>query len=148
MSIAIGLCAGIEEELRGRLVEGLPDLLARDDLIVETDNALILQDFKTSRTSWDENKVANSADQLLLYSDLVRTLASEKPLRLEFAVFAKTKSPSVTIHPGVYDSRQVERTKRIVERVWGAIANEHFYPNPSHHCATCSFRKPCRDWQG
>ena len=143
-----GVILAVEEELRGSLAEGLPDLLARLDLVFETEESLVVRDFKTSRTSWDDNKVMTSADQLLLYSDLVSAFTVDKPIRLEFAVLTKTKAPLATVHPVNYDPRQVERIKRIVERVWNAVANEHFYPNPSHHCASCSFRKPCREWQG
>jgi hypothetical protein len=52
-----GTIIGIEEELRGELVPGCPDLLARVDLLVETDDALIVQDFKTSRSSWSNDHV-------------------------------------------------------------------------------------------
>jgi hypothetical protein len=45
-----GKILGVEEELRGRLVAGCPDLLARIDLLVETDDALVITDFKTARS--------------------------------------------------------------------------------------------------
>ena len=61
---------GIEEELRGPVFRQMPDLLARLDLIVDAGDALKVSDFKTSRTQWDEDQVTNSADQLLLYSEL------------------------------------------------------------------------------
>ncbi len=144
-----GTILGVEEELRGPVISGLPDLLARVDLIVHAGDALVVTDFKSSRSHWDRDQVINAADQLLLYSELVRELADGRPLRLEFVVLTKTKVPSVTRHPVAYDARQVERTKHTVEHVWHAIEAGHFYPNPSSMlCPTCPFRQPCANWQG
>lgn len=148
LAVPRGNIVGIEEELRGPLVDGLPDLLARLDLIVDTPDAIEVTDFKTSRTSWDADQAANSADQLLLYSDMVQAMTDGKPVRLEFAVVTKTKAVSVTRHPVVYNQRQVDRTKRIIESVWHAIECEHFYPNPGIQCSTCPFRLPCAAWKG
>ena len=131
------------------MIGGLPDLLARVDLIVDAGDALIVTDFKSSRSHWDQDQVINAADQMLLYSELVRELADGRPLRLEFVVLTKTKVPSVTRHPVAYNARQVERTKRTIERVWRAIEAGHFYPNPSPmQCPTCPFRQPLHNWQG
>jgi hypothetical protein len=45
--------------------------------------------------------------------------------------------------------QRVARTKRIVERVWKAIAAGSFYPTPSPmQCPSCPFREPCRGWTG
>jgi putative RecB family exonuclease len=146
---AKGRIIGIEEELRGPVFGDLPDLLARLDLIVDDGDALTVTDFKTSRGVWDQDQVINSADQLLLYSDLVRPLADGRQIRLEFIVLTKTKVPSVMRYPVEFDPRQVERTKRTVEHVWRAIQGEHFYPSPSPmQCPTCPFRQPCANWKG
>jgi RecB family exonuclease len=109
---AKGRIIGIEEELRGPVLGDLPDLVARLDLIVDAGDALVITDFKTSRSQWDQDQVINIADQLLLYSELVHPFADGRPVRLEFVVLTKTKIPSVTRHPVEYDPRQVERTKR------------------------------------
>jgi putative RecB family exonuclease len=145
----VGRVIGVEEELRGNLVPGVPDFLARIDLLIETDDALIVRDFKTSRSRWREGQAENQAEQLLLYSELARQLAPGKPLRLEFAVFTKTKVPTVELHSVIHDPRRISRTKRIIERVWQAIESRLYYPSPSAmNCPGCPFRKPCRAWQG
>jgi len=144
-----GHILAIEEEFRDRLIPGGPDLLARVDLVIDTEDALVVSDFKTARTQWSWGQVHESATQLLLYSELVKPLANGKPLRLEFAVLTKTKVPALTIHPVEVDDHQVERMKRLFERVWRAIQAGHFYPSPSHlNCPTCPFREPCRAWKG
>ncbi len=144
-----GHIIGVEEQLRGAVVAGAPELLGRLDLLVETDEALQIIDFKTSRSRWSADQVDDAAGQLLLYSELVRRLSPGKRIRLQFAVLTKTKTPQLDIHEVAYDRQRVDRTKRIVERVWQAIEAEHFYPAPSAmQCSGCSFREPCRAWCG
>ncbi len=143
-----GHILGAEEQLRGVLVPGVPDLLARIDLIVETEDALTITDLKTSRSRWSGNQADDSAEQLLLYSELARQLAPQKTLRLEFAVITKTASPSVERWPINHDATRIARTKQIIRRVWKAIETGNFFPAPSPiSCGGCPFRKPCRAWQ-
>lgn len=144
-----GTIIGVEEVLCGELVAGLPDLLARVDLIVETADALEVTDFKTSRSAWSSDHVEDAGDQLLLYSELAKTLSDGRPLRLGFGIVTKTKTPQVELHPIPVDAHQVERTRRIVAQVWHAIQAGHIYPNPSPlNCATCPYRTACRAWAG
>jgi len=142
-----GVILGIEEELRGQVVPGCPDLLGRIDLVVETERELIVTDLKSARRRWSRGQVEESAGQLLLYHELVRRWAPRKTMRLRFAVLTKTKQPAIDVHEVASDRRQIDRTKRIVERVWRAISAGHFFPAPSvTNCATCPFLKPCRTW--
>ncbi len=144
-----GEIIGIEEELRGQVVSGCPELLARVDLIVDTGSEIIISDFKTSRCAWNNLKIEDLAPQLYLYSELVKPLADGKPIKLAFAVLTKTKVPVLTVHDVPLDPHQVERTKRIVENIWRAIEGGHIFPNPSPmNCGTCPFRAPCRAWTG
>jgi CRISPR/Cas system-associated exonuclease Cas4 (RecB family) len=83
----------------------------------------------------------------LLYSQLVSDFAPGKRVRIEFAVLTKTKEVSIDRHSTLALPRQVERSKRVVERIWKAIEAEHYYPAPSSmNCAGCPFRRPCREW--
>lgn len=149
LSRPVGRIIGIEEELRGRLIEGVPDLLARLDLMTETDDAITITDLKTARSAWSSQQADDSAEQLLLYGALVHRLIPNKPLRLEFMVATKTKKVSITRHTVPFDQRRLDRTKRIIERVWRAIVAEHFFPSPSPtNCPACPFRGPCRRWSG
>jgi CRISPR/Cas system-associated exonuclease Cas4 (RecB family) len=149
VSVPKGQIIGVEEELRGQLVPGCPDLLARVDLMIDGDDALHVIDLKTARSQWSQEHVEESANQLLIYSELAKPLADGKPVKLSFAVLTKTKVPDMSLHQVEADPRQVNRTKGIVERIWQAIQAGHFYPNPSPmNCPGCPYRKPCRAWDG
>lgn len=144
-----GMIIGVEEEIRSNVVAGCPDLLGRIDLIVETADELIVTDLKTSRSRWSREQADDSAGQLLLYHELVRSFAPRKRVRLQFAVLTKTKDPAIDLHEVPSDVRRIDRTKRIVERVWKAIESQAFYPAPSPmQCSGCSFREQCRAWTG
>ena len=144
-----GRIIGVEEELRGELSPELPDLLGRIDLLLETDDAVIVQDFKTSRSAWTEHQAEDQSEQLLLYADLARRLVPGKQLRLQFAVITKAKVPKVQLLEAAFDENRLDRTKRVFESVWSAIQSGHFYPAPSPmQCPGCGYRNQCAAWQG
>jgi PD-(D/E)XK nuclease superfamily len=87
--------------------------------------------------------------QLLLYNEVAQPLADGRPLRLQFAVISKTQTPGFTLHPVVNHAEQVNRIRRIVQRVWIAIPTKHFDLTPSSiNCPTCPCRVACMAWQG
>jgi CRISPR/Cas system-associated exonuclease Cas4 (RecB family) len=80
---------------------------------------------------------------------LAKPLAEGRPIRLQFAVATKLKNPEVHLYEVEADPRQMERMKRIVERVWAAIEGRIFYPSPSPmQCPGCPYREECRRWAG
>src|SRR5260370_7957132 len=88
-----GVILGVEEELRGPIVDGCPDFLARIDLLIDSGQELVLADFKSSRSAWSEGKVEDVAPHLLLYSELVKPLPDARPAQLSFPVLTKTTLP-------------------------------------------------------
>ena len=141
--------SGIEEELRGELIPGVPDLLARIDLLTTTDDALVITDFKTSRSRWSQNQAENSSSQLLLYSELARRLLPGWNVKLRFLVLTKTKSPIVESFDVAVSQHRARRTITVVEHTWEAIEAGHFYPAPSPmNCPACPFRSECNAWPG
>ena len=142
-----GRILGVEEELRGRLSTTVPDLLARIDLLVETDASLIITDLKTARSRWAAEQAQDSAEQLLLYGELAQQLIPDKEVRLEFVVITKTKKPVIDRLPVPNDPQRRARAKRIVEHVWRAIQAGHFFPTPSPiACGCCPYRQACQAW--
>ncbi len=143
-----GRVLALEEEVRGSLLPDTPDLLGRIDLVLETSDSLNIVDFKTSRSRWSAEQVAESSGQLLLYSQLAGDLAN-KPVQLSFVVLTKTKTPDVAVHEVPFDARLLDRTLRIIEHVWYSISVGNFYPVPSvMNCPSCPFRGRCAAWIG
>ena len=144
-----GTVIGVEEEIRGQLSADIPDLLGRVDLLLETNDSVIVQDFKTSRSAWNEHLAEDQSEQLLLYGDLARRLVPGKKVRLQFAVITKAKSPKVHLLEASFDESKLDRTKRVFESVWSAISAGHFYPAPNPmRCSGCGYRSQCDAWRG
>jgi putative RecB family exonuclease len=144
-----GRVLGVEEEIRGMLVEGVPDLYGRVDLLTEDSDSLVVTDIKTSRGKWSQEQVEDSGEQLLLYSHLASEISPGKKLRTRFLVLTKTKEPVIEEHTREVDPAAVKRTLAGVERVWRAIESGVFYPAPSTMaCSSCGYRAACRAWMG
>jgi putative RecB family exonuclease len=144
-----GRVLGVEEELRGVLVEGVPDLYGRVDLLHEDEDQLVITDVKTSRSRWSADQVEESGEQLLVYSKLASELAPGKKLVTRFLVLTKTKEPVIEEHTTEVTPEKVKRVLTSIEGVWRAIQAGVFYPAPSAmSCASCGFRAACRAWTG
>jgi putative RecB family exonuclease len=144
-----GRVLGVEEEIRGMLVEGVPDLYGRVDLLTEDSDSLVITDIKTSRGKWSQEQVEDSGEQLLLYSHLASEISPGKKIATRFLVLTKTKEPQIEEHVREVQSENVKRILAGVERVWRAIESGVFYPTPSTmNCASCGDRAACRAWSG
>jgi putative RecB family exonuclease len=144
-----GRVLGVEEEIRGLLVEGVPDLYGRVDLLTEDSDSLVVTDIKTSRGKWSQEQVEDSGEQLLLYSHLASEISPGKKIATRFLVLTKTKEPVVEEHVRGVEPAAVKRTLAGVERVWRAIESGVFYPAPSTmNCSGCGYRAACRAWAG
>jgi len=134
-----GRVLGVEEEIRGMLVENVPDLYGRVDLLTENSDSLLITDIKTSRSRWSAEQVEDSGEQLMLYSRLASEIAPGKRIANRFLILTKTKEPVVEEHVREVNPAAVKRTLAGVERVWRAIATGNFYyPAPSTvGCAGC-----------
>ena len=147
-----GRLVGVEEEFRSPLVPGCPDLLGIADLVLLTDQALRVVDFKTARSRWNEAKIREASPQMLTYGELVKPLARDlgnRPIQLQWVILTKAKDPAVETHTLKPNPRQVRRLQATIGHVWGAIRARRFYPAPSSaSCSTCPFGTPCQKWEG
>lgn len=144
-----GRILGVEEEVRQELIPGLPTILGRIDLIIETDDALKIIDLKTARSRWTTEQAERAGEQLTLYAILANDIMPDKKVQLEFAVITKAKTPTVECFPVPLRRGRVARTKQVMEKVWAAVQSAHFYPSPSPMiCPGCSFRSECSAWGG
>ena len=148
LSRPTGAVIGIEEEYQAPVIADCPDLFARLDLMVESEDALLVTDFKTSRSRWSSAETNASEGQLLIYHELVQQFA-DKPVRLQFAVITKTKEPCVELRTIDPDPQRIARIRRLIQNVWNGIQSGNFYPVPSAiNCPTCRYRDRCSRWSG
>ncbi len=144
-----GQVVGIEEELRASLLIDAPDVLGRLDLVLETTDEFIVIDFKTAKSKWSDAQRQDAELQAIVYKELVGQMAGEKPVRVEFIVLTKTKTPSVAIESAATTDTAIHRGKAMMSATWKAIQHGNFYPAPSIvACPSCPFRKQCDAWQG
>ncbi len=142
-----GTVIAIEEQLRSTLIADAPDILGRIDLGLETKNAVVITDFKTARSRWSEAQRMDSELQAVVYSELAKPIAGNKPIHVEFLVLTKTKTPAVDT---VTLDLTPERTRRglaMMSATWNAIESGQFFPTPSiTACPSCAFKKQCSSW--
>ncbi len=130
-------------------MDGRPEFLGIVDLVFESGDTLIVRDYKTSRSKWNQGTAELSADQLLLYSELAKSLLPDLEIKLEFAVITKTKSPTVDLFQIDADEKRIRRTKQIASCTLDAIEAGIFYPNQSAmNCGGCPYRSACAAWRG
>ena len=141
--------ARVQGRVLGVLVEEVPDLFGRVDLLTEDRDSLVITDIKTSRGKWSPEQVDDSGEQLLLYSHLAPEISPRKKIKTRFLVLTKTKEPIIEEHVREVELAAVKRTLAGVKRVWMAISGGHFYPAPAVvGCAGCGYRAACRAWAG
>ncbi len=144
-----GALIAIEETLTGQLHEDLPDLVARIDVIWQTDESTHLMDLKTSRSRWSEAKVRESADQLLLYQLLASRMAPDQELQLHFGVITKAKSPAVQLLDVPQDENRTSKVVDLMLPVWNAMKTGVDFASPSPmSCSTCPFQSRCPAYHG
>ena len=85
---------GVEEKIRGMLVEGVPALFGRVDLLTEDSDSLVVTDIRTSRGKWSQEQVEESGEQLMLYAKLACEISPGKKIATRFLVLTKTKNRS------------------------------------------------------
>ena len=146
-----GTILGVEEDLRVQLDPELPDLLAKVDLVTQTEDCLHVVDFKTSRSRWNQQKAEESGEQLLLYGETVAGMSRHlgTTVKLHFAIITKAKTPVVQLIPVSSNPARIQGLKQSVIAVWAAIQAGNFYPNPSPlNCTTCPYRSRCPVFSG
>lgn len=141
-----GTLLGIEEEFLVTIDPTLPDIMARVDLVYESTGAIMVRDFKTSRSKWNAEKAVESADQILLYGRMLRDLSRgmDKPMRGEFVVLTKAKAPVVQVLDVPVTAEGIRRTQESIATTWQAVLAANFYPSPSPmNCSTCQYKSHC-----
>ena len=67
-------------------------------MIVDVGSELVISDWKTARSRWSREQAEDASEQLLLYAELAKDFAPDKPVRLEFVILTKSKDVAVDRH--------------------------------------------------
>ena len=88
-----GVIIGIEERMSEKVLKGCRPLLGIVDLVFQSDDRLVVRDYKTAARKWNQGNAESNAGQLELYGELVKKLVPNRELSFEFIILTKTKSP-------------------------------------------------------
>lgn len=128
---------------RGEYLE--TPLLAVADLIVATDDGLLVREFKTSARAYSSGEAAASL-QPTCYVNAVEEAYGE-PTTVEYTVLVKTKQPKIQRLDANRAPEDLGRLGDIIETVERAVQANIYYPVENQiHCSTCPYREPCREW--
>jgi len=120
-------------------------LVAVADLIVDTDDGLLVREFKTSARAYGDTEISSSL-QPTCYVNAVQEVFGE-PTTVEYTVLIKTKTPKIQKVPAERNEEDLGRLGDIVKNVERAVQAGIFYPVESAmNCSTCPYRGPCREW--
>jgi putative RecB family exonuclease len=128
---------------RGEYLE--TPLVAVADLIIATDEGLVIRELKTAARAYSESET-NASLQPTCYVNAVEEVYGE-PTTVAYTVLVKTKTPKIQHLETTRSHEDLGRLGDIIEAVERAVQAEIFYPveNPIH-CSTCPYREPCREW--
>ncbi|MBI3832496.1 MAG: PD-(D/E)XK nuclease family protein [Planctomycetes bacterium] len=136
----------LEHEERFQLLPDAPPLEARLD-VLELDGAdLLVSELKTSKSRWNDQKVAESLPQLVVYAHALMPMLREigaKRIRPRFVVVTKAKKPVVQVLEPRASQQDVVRLREQVTEVWKGIKAGVFPERQGWWCASCPFRTSC-----
>lgn len=151
VAASVGTLLGIEESFTATIDRDLPDVLAQVDMLFESADAIVVRDLKTSRSRWNEAKVLEQADQLVLYAQLLTPLARGlgKPVQAEFVVLTKARNPVLQLLPVDLAGGRMDQLRQTIATTWQAVQAGNFYPSPSPmNCSTCPYKSHCPAFSG
>ena len=136
----------IEHSNRFRLLADVPPVESRIDLLELQGTDLVVSDLKSSRSRWNDTKVAESIPQLVLYATglmpLMRELGATR-IVTKFIVVTKAKKPVVQVLQPQASQDDVVRLKQTISETWTAIQTGLFVKRESWACAQCPFKGRC-----
>lgn len=137
----------LEHEDRFRLLPETPPLEARLDVLELDGTDLLVTEIKTSKSRWNDQKVAEALPQLVVYAHALMPLLREigaKRIRPRFLIVTKAKAPVVQVLEPKADQRDVLRLREQLGEVWKGIKASVFPAREGWWCAACPFRVACQ----
>lgn len=135
---AIPLVNPIDGKALGISLEGIMDLIEKDETVVE---------FKTSSQTMDAREVHDHL-QLTIYSYAYEMLHQKPPRLLKLIDFVKTKKPKMIVFETQRSKGDYQRFFHLASQVLKGIRSGVFFPRQSFLCKDCEYEVPCRKWQG
>ena len=136
----------IEHSNRFRLIANIPPIESRIDLLELRGTDLVVSDLKTSRSRWNDTKVAEAIPQLVLYATgllpLMRELGATR-IVTKFVVVTKAVKSKVQVLQPQASQDDVVRLKQTITDTWSAIQTGLFVKRESWQCSSCGFRHRC-----
>ncbi len=121
-------------------------LIGEFDLIIrDTQNKLVVVDWKTSASRWASDK-ADKDFQATLYSYAMQEIVGSIPL-FRYDVVTKTKTPTFTPFLTERSPDDFKRAFRMIETAERIVEHKLFYPNEGcFACSGCPYGTACRKW--
>ena len=107
------------------------------DLVAQMDCQIIIVDFKTAASGYEDHEVALS-DQLTAY-----WLANPEAYKVALCILVKTKEPRIEWHFAERNANHLTEFLDKVRLVSEDIAAREFYKRPGKHCGYCDFLPVC-----
>jgi putative RecB family exonuclease len=151
---ASGEVLAIEETVTNSLDEDLPDLMGIIDLVTRDEQGhVVITDYKTTRSAWNDQKVEENAGQLRLYGRLADDRftppddetdpESATSHKLQFITITKARSPKVTVHAVEPSDEKLQATIDQAREVWKGVEAGVFPARPGWPCKTCPYQSQC-----
>lgn len=144
-SAPIGQSICIEDRAAGVIDPQIPPIEGKVDFVRLTDEGLVLRDYKTTRSRWNQDKVTEAAPQLMLYATLLdQELQGWKTVeQLEFVTVTKAVKPVVQLHQVRIRPEAVQACVEQIGDVWHGIQAGVFPARPGWPCKTCPYARLC-----
>jgi putative RecB family exonuclease len=135
----------IEDRASGVIDPQIPPIEGKVDFVRLTKDGLILRDYKTARSRWNEDKVEEGAPQLRLYATVLNQQLDgwREITGMEFVTVTKAVKPVVTLHPVEMRRASVQASIDQIGAVWDGIRKSVFPTRPGWPCKTCPFASRC-----
>ncbi len=137
----------IEESVRFCLLADVPPIEMRVDLLELNGRDLIVSDLKTTKSRWNEAKLAQGLPQLILYAHglmpVLRELGAARIVP-RFVAVTKAKKPVVQVLQPNATQGDADALKLTIGDTWQRIAKAEFQPRRGWHCALCPYQTRCK----
>ncbi|MCZ7646234.1 MAG: PD-(D/E)XK nuclease family protein [Planctomycetota bacterium] len=137
----------LEHADRFRLLPETPPLEARLDVLELDGECLLVTEIKTSKSRWNDQKVAEALPQLVVYAHALLPLLRDvgaKRIRPTFLIVTKAKKPVVQVIEPLASQRDVLRLREQVADVWKGVRAGVFPAREGWWCGACPFRTSCQ----